>query len=243
MTVAVHARRGPARTLPAMARKKRTGAGRVAQLKTAYTMTRKVDSKVGLVIGGVALAVFLVVLLVGLLAGHPFYAAFLGLLLALLAATITFGKRAERAAYSSIHGQTGAAAGVLQSMRGKWTVTPAVAVTRNQDVVHRVVGAPGIVLVAEGAATRVGGLIAAEKKKMARFVPDAPVYDLVAGDADGQVPLRKLQARVARLPRNLRPAEVSEVNRRLKAVGGLNVPIPKGPVPRGGRMPRTPRAR
>ena len=41
---------------------------------------------------------------------------------------------------------------------------------RSQDVVHRAVGKAGIVLVAEGNPNRVKGLLAAEKKKMARIV-------------------------------------------------------------------------
>jgi hypothetical protein len=36
-------------------------------------------------------------------------------------------------------------------MRGDWRVTPAVGFTREQDLVHRVLGKPGVILVAEGA--------------------------------------------------------------------------------------------
>ena len=35
----------------------------------------------------------------------------------------------------------------------------------------------------------------------------------------------------------LRPAQVQEYQNRLKAVGP-NMPIPKGPMPRNGKMPR-----
>jgi hypothetical protein len=116
-----------------------------------------------------------------------------------------------------------------------------VAVTRNQDVVHRAIGRPGVVLVAEGTPTRLPNLLAQEKKKLGRVVPDVPIYDFQAGNADGQVPLRKLQREVMKLPRNLKPGQVAEVERRLKAMGSLNAPIPKGPVPRNVRMPRGPR--
>ena len=34
-----------------------------------------------------------------------------------------------------------------------------------------------------------------------------------------------------KLPRNLKTPQVTEVNRRLKALGTMNLPIPKGPMP------------
>jgi hypothetical protein len=69
-------------------------------------------------------------------------------------------------------------------------------------------------------------------------VPDVPVYDVQAGNEAGQIRLRKLNSHLMKLPRNLKPAQVTEVNRRLKALGTMNLPIPKGPMPRNVRMPR-----
>ena len=215
--------------------------GRLAQIRSAYTMTRKVDRMVGWVTLATALLVFAVVLAVGFLIGHPVYLGILGLMSGFLAATIVFGKRAEKAAFSQVDGQPGAAAAALNMLRRGWTVTPAVAVTRNQDIVHRAVGRPGVVLIGEGVPSRVQALLVTEKKKVARYVPDVPVYDVQAGNADGQVPLRKLNNHLMKLPRNLTTTQVSEVNRRLKALGTMNMPIPKGPMPKGMRMPRGPR--
>ncbi len=215
--------------------------GRLAQIRSAYTMTRKVDPMVGWVTLATALLVFAVVLAVGFLIGHPVYLGILGLMSGFLVATIVFGKRAERAAFSQVDGQPGAAAAALNMLRRGWSVTPAVAVTRNQDIVHRAVGRPGVVLIGEGVPSRVQALLVTEKKKVARYVPDVPVYDVQAGNADGQVPLRKLNNHLMKLPRNLTTTQVSEVNRRLKALGTMNLPIPKGPMPKGMRMPRGPR--
>ncbi len=215
--------------------------GRVAQIRCAYTMTRKVDPMVGWVTLAAALLVFAVVLAVGYLIGHPVYLGIMGVLAGFLVATIVFGKRAEKAAFSQVDGQPGAAAAALNMLRRGWTVTPAVAVTRNQDIVHRVTGRPGVVLVGEGVPSRVQALLVTEKKKVARYVPDVPVYDVQAGNGDGQVPLRKLNNHLMKLPRNLTTTQVSEVNRRLKALGTMNLPIPKGPMPKGMRMPRGPR--
>ena len=215
--------------------------GRVAQIRQAYKLTRKADPMIPWIMLGVGFLVFAIMLSVGFLVGHPIYLGIIGLTLGILAATVIFGRRAERAAYQQIEGQPGAAAAALNSLRRGWTVTPAVAVNRQQDVVHRAVGRPGVVLVAEGSPTRLPALLAQERRKIARLVPDIPVTELQAGSADGQVPLRKLNAKVTRLSRSITVAQVAEVNRRLKAAGGMNIPIPKGPMPRGGRVPRGPR--
>ncbi len=231
-----------------MARKDDTPAGtpakqgRIAQIRSAYTMTRRVDRMVGWVTLAAGLLTFAVLLAIGFLVGHPVYLAFLGFMAAVLVATVVFGKRAERAAFSQVDGQPGAAAAALNMLRRGWVVTPAVAVTRNQDIVHRAVGRPGVVLIGEGVPSRVQALLATEKKKVARFVPDVPVYDLQAGNEDGQVPLRKLNNRLMKMPRNLTTTQVTEVNRRLKALGTMSLPIPKGPMPKSARMPRGPRA-
>jgi Domain of unknown function (DUF4191) len=212
---------------------------RTSQIRQAYSMTRKVDRLVGWVTFAAFFVVFAVVLAIGLLLGHPIYLGVIGAMLGVLAATVIFGKRAEKAAFSQVEGQPGAAAAALNMLRKGWTVTPGVAVTRNQDLVHRVVGRPGVVLVAEGGgSSRLTNLLSQEKKKVARFVPDVPIYDVQAGNEDGQVPLRKLNRHLMKLPRNLKGHQVSEVNRRLKALGTMNLPIPKGPLPKNVRMPK-----
>jgi hypothetical protein len=215
--------------------------GRLGQIRAAYSMTRKVDPLVGWVTLGVFLLVVVVLVGIGLLIGHPIYLGIIGVMLGVLAATIIFGRRAEKAAFAQVEGQPGAAAAALNMLRRGWTVTPGVAVTRNQDIVHRAVGRPGVVLIGEGSPSRVGNLLAQEKKKVARFVPEVPIYDLQAGNEEGQIPLRKLNQRVMKLPRNLKGHQVEEVNRRLKALGTMNLPIPKGPLPKNLRMPRGPR--
>jgi hypothetical protein len=206
---------------------------RTSQIRQAYSMTRKSDPRVGWVTLATFLGVLVVLLAIGFLIGHPVYVGIMGVMFAFLAATIVFGRRAEKAAFSQVEGQPGAAAAALNMLRKGWTVTPGVAVTRNQDLVHRAVGRPGVVLIAEGGGpSRLGNLLAQEKKKVARFVPDVPIYDIQAGNDEGQVPLRKLNKHLMKLPRNLKNDQVSEVNRRLKALGSMSLPIPKGPMPK-----------
>lgn len=163
-------------------------------------MTKRTDSKIGLVVAGVGILTFGVLLGIGFAIGHPVYLGILGFVLAVLAMAIIFGLRAERAAFGQMEGQPGAAAAVLDRIGRGWTTTPAVAMNRSQDVVHRAVGKAGIVLVAEGNPNRVKSLLAAEKKKMARIVVDVPVHDIIVGNGEGQVPLKKVRTKMLKLP-------------------------------------------
>ncbi|KAF4408067.1 MULTISPECIES: DUF4191 domain-containing protein [Streptomyces] len=214
--------------------------GRLKQIALTYKMTRRADSKVGLVLAAVGIVTFGVLLAIGFLIGHPVYLGILGFLLAFLAMAIVFGRRAERAAFGQMEGQPGAAAAVLENMKRGWTVTPAVAMNRNQDVVHRAVGKAGIVLVAEGNPNRLKSLLASEKRKMARIVSDVPVHDVVVGNGEDQVPLKRLRTHLLKLPRVVSGPQVTAVNDRLRAMGDLmsNMPMPKGPMPKGMRMPK-----
>ncbi|MGW2643786.1 DUF4191 domain-containing protein [Streptomyces sp. NPDC001393] len=215
-------------------------AGRLKQIALTYKMTRKVDKKIGLVLGAVGIGTLAVFLVIGFLLGHPVYLGIFGLLIGLLAAAIVFGRRAERAAFGQMEGQPGAAAAVLDNIGRGWTTTPAVAMNRSQDVVHRAVGKAGIVLVAEGNPNRVKSLLAAEKKKMNRIVADVPVHDVIVGNGEGQVELKKLRTTLLKFPRVLTGPQVTATNDRLRAMGDLmsNMPLPKGPMPRGMRMPK-----
>jgi hypothetical protein len=149
------------------------------------------------------------------------------------------------AAYSSIEGQPGAAAAVVQSIRGnKWPMTPAVAINKSQDMVSRIVARPGVILISEGPASRVTALLTTERKKTARWVPDIPIYEIQVGVESDQVTLRKLQKTLTKLPRNLRGGEVTQVRRRLDALGNAanTLPIPKGPMPKSARSMKRPRS-
>ena len=215
-------------------------AGRLKQIRMVASLVNQQNRKALPIIAGSAVGIIIVFVVIGLLTGTAGFLIPLGVLLGLLAAIILFGRFAQRAQYSAIEGQPGAAAAILQSMRGNWTVTPAVTANRNMDVVHRAVGRPGVVLVGEGAPSRLTGLLAAEKKKTARVAHDVPIFEFQVGDGEGQIPVSQLQRKVMRLPRNLRPAAVSDLNYRLKALQP-SLQMPKGPLPKGARQPKMPR--
>lgn len=169
--------------------------------------------------------------------GRPGYAAFLTFPIAFLGAFFYFTRLAGSAAYASIEGQPGAGASVLMSIRKGWTITPAVSVNKAQDMVHRAVGKAGVVLVAEGGFA-VRALLNDEKKKMERFAPGVPVHELVVGTNEGEISVRKLQKRMKKFPKKLSTVQVRELRARLKAVGGMNIALPKGPMPKNVRMPK-----
>lgn len=208
-----------------------------------WKMTQQVYPWLGLEVAGFFLVPLAVVFIPLFIWVNLLTALLISIPVGLLGATFWFSRRAMRAAYSSIEGQPGAAAAVIQSLRGDWLVTPAISVNRNQDMVSRVVGKPGVILVSEGPSSRVQPMLATERKKTARWVPEIPIYEIQVGPEPGQVGLQKLQSQLSKLPRNLRGREITDLRRRLDAVSqtGSGLPIPKGPMPTSARQVRRPR--
>jgi hypothetical protein len=168
---------------------------------------------------------------VGFLFGEQWFALPLGVLLGVLAAILIFGRRVQRNVFAKAEGQPGAAAWALENLRGGWKVTPAVAGTTQLDAVHRVIGRPGVVLVAEGAAHRLKPLLAQEKKRVSRLIGDTPIYDVTVGNGEGQVPLAKLPRHLAKLPRNITAAQIDGLESKLAILSTRAAAIPKGPLP------------
>ncbi len=216
--------------------------GRIQQLRMAAGLIRESNRWALPIVALAGVGVLAVLVIIGLVTGLIAFLAPLGVLAGLMVAMIMFGRYAQAAQYAAIEGQPGAAAAILQTMRGGWTITPAVAANRNLDVVHRAVGKPGVVLVGEGSPSRLPSLLAAEKKRISRVAYDVPIYDFQVGNEEGQVPVRRLQRRLMRLPRNLKGQAVAELNFRLKALPA-SLQAPKGPMPKTGRMPKPPRPR
>jgi hypothetical protein len=215
-------------------------AGRLKQIRMVAGLIHKSNPKAMPIVFGSGLGVLAVLVVVGLLTGLAAFLIPLGVLLGLLVALILFGRYSQAAQFSAIEGQPGAAAAILQNMRGNWTVTPGIAGNRNMDMVHRAVGRPGVILIGEGSPKGLASLLAAEKKRVARVAYEVPVFEFQIGNGEGQVPISKLQRKIMRLPRQLKPAAVSDINHRLKALQPT-MQAPKGPIPRNVRQPRMPR--
>lgn len=210
---------------------------RIRQIWQAFQMQRREDKALVPLMVGAIVVTALVAFGVGLLIGQEWFLLPTGILLGVLLAVIIFGRRVQRNVYAKANGQPGAAGWALDTMRGQWRVSQAVAGTTQLDAVHRVIGRPGVVLVAEGAPHRTKGLLAQEKKKVSRIVGQVPIYELTVGDAEGQIPLAKLQRHVAKLPRNIDKAQMESVEKRLAALASRSGPAaPKGPMPKGAQQ-------
>ncbi|WP_412539935.1 DUF4191 domain-containing protein [Longispora sp. K20-0274] len=210
---------------------------RLKQIGMVFAFTAKRDK---LFVPLVAVAVLVPVVIAGLLVWllDSWLWAPTGLLLALLGVMIVLNLRSNTAMMSEAEGQPGAAAQILEMMRGDWRVTPAVQLTTQNDFVHRVIGRPGVILVAEGAPGRLKSMLAQEKKKLNRVVGDTPVYDFIVGNEGDEVPLRKLRMSMMKLPRNITGKQVNALETRLTALSAGRPAMPKGPIPKNMKPPR-----
>ena len=209
---------------------------RYKQLWQAFQQQRREDKMllplmIGSLVLGAALAFG-----IGLIFGMEWIVLPLGIAVGLLAAVSIFGRRVQNSVYAKADGQPGAAGWALDNMRGSWRVSQGIAGTIHLDAVHRVIGRPGVILVAEGAPHRVKALLGQEKKRTARVVGSTPIYDFVVGNEEGQTPLRDLQKTLTKLPRNISTAQMDEIEKRLAALGSRAAALPKGPLPPGAKM-------
>ncbi|MCW2897828.1 MAG: hypothetical protein JWO67_93 [Streptosporangiaceae bacterium] len=216
--------------------------GRIKQIRMLAQLLRRANPKALPLVFAAAIGTLALFIVVGVVIGKLWFMIPLAILAAVAVGMIVFGQVAQRTQYKMLAGQPGAAASILESMRGGWTVTPAVSGNRNLDLVHRVVGRPGVILVAEGPSSRVGQLLGAEKKRIARAAQQVPIYDFQVGEDEGQIPIGKIQRHLTKLPRNLTKNQVTDLNDRLRALP-QTMRMPKGPIPKGARMPKAPKPR
>lgn len=219
-----------------MARKKRAGKpSRIGQIRQVYKLTKDGDPKLPLILLGAFVFGALVGTALMILIPPDFLVLdiVVGLMFGLLATTFIFGRRATKSQIKQIEGKPGAALAVLRVLKRKWRTDQMVAFNKQQDVVHRLVGPPGIVLLGEGDPQRVRQLLTAENRRHARVVSDVPIHEIVVGYGPDDVPLGKLARRVTKMKRQITPAQQTDVVARLKAIDASRpaVPMPKGPVP------------
>ncbi len=216
--------------------------GRMKQLGMVFKFTAKRDKLfVPLVALAVTIALGLTVFM--WLFWSPVFIP-VGLMLIPLALLIVLNLRANRAMMIEAEGQPGAAASIVENMRGDFRVTPAVASTTQMDFLHLVICRGGVVLLGEGNPARVRGLIAQERKRLTKVIGSADLRDFMIGNDEGEVPIRKLRMTLMKLPRTLGPKDVNALDKRLKALTA-RPQLPKGAIPKNMRPPnmRTPRVR
>lgn len=214
--------------------------GRLRQIWQVFQMTRRAEPLivlwmllifVGIIGGGV---------LIGSFFTHPVYGGVLGAPLALLGMTIVLSRRAEAVAYRQIEDQQGAVGAALGSIRRGWFIEeqPVAVEPRSGALVFRAVGRAGVVLVSEGNPNRASALLSKEQRRTERLLPSVPVTAIQCGSGEDQTPLPKIARKVQRLKPTLTKAEKEEVERRLRALGGQQLPIPKGVDPMRARPDR-----
>lgn len=164
----------------------------------------------------------------------------LGILVALLATLIVLNWRSSKAMAVEAEGIPGAAAQLIESMRGDWRVTPAIAATTQSDFVHLVIGRPGVILIAEGNPARLRGMLGQEKRRLAKVIGSTELHDFVIGNNEGQLPIDKLRMTLMRLPRSITGKEVNALDTRLKALSS-RPQMPRGAIPKNMLPPNMPR--
>jgi hypothetical protein len=161
-----------------------------------------------------------------------------GVLVALLALLIVLNMRSSKAMMNAAEGQPGAAASIVENMRGGWRVTQAVSSTTQLDMVHLVVGRPGVILLGEGNPQRVRGLLGQEKRRLSKVIGSAPMYDYMIGTGEDELSIRKLRTTLMRLPRNLTGKDVNALDKRLTALTTARPRLPQGAIPKEMRPPK-----
>ncbi|HCT13634.1 MAG TPA: DUF4191 domain-containing protein [Corynebacterium nuruki] len=213
------------------------------QMWQAFNLQRKRDKKlVPYMLLGFLVPIALLLLL-SLVFGAWWINLTIGILFGVVAAMWIFSRRLQSGVYDQIEGQAGAAGWALDNMRNgvgmKWITETAVATNTHMDAVHRVVGTPGVVLVGEGSRSRLKPMMSQERRRLARILGNTPIYDVYAGEGEDEVPIRKLQNHLMKLPRNVKKNEVDALNSRIESISRLHSresQLPKGPLPGNANM-------
>jgi hypothetical protein len=209
---------------------------RLKQIGMVFSFTAKRDKAfVPLVVTVVLVPLIAVGVAVAL--GVSWIWAPLGILLALLGTVIVLNLRSQKAMMREAEGQPGAAASIIENMRGDWRVSPAVASTTQFDMVHLVIGRPGVILVGEGNQGRVKGLIAQERRRLVKVIGNAELRDFIIGNEEGQIPLAKLRATMVKLPRSITAKDVNALDKRLTALSA-RPQMPRGALPKNMKPPK-----
>ena len=224
---------------------------RFGQFGQVFGLAKAAQPRLPLYVGGIVLAFVIVGALIGAALGHPQYVAFVFLLLSAFPVLLLVARLAERGAYRQIEGQPGEVGAALGSIRRGWSFQQEpVAMDaggsrdpRHMAMVYRAVGRPGVVLIAEGPAGRATKLLALERKRTSRLIPNVPVHALRVGSGQGPdvVATHQLVKRMNSLDKVLTKHEVPQIDKRLRSIGGVRPPIPQGIDPtrmRGKTRPR-----
>ncbi len=217
----------------------------------AYAVTARTDKKLPWILGAlffVPLATGIVFAVISSGLGTKIYAPLTGLMTGIVLALFVLTRRFEKQMFAQMEGTLGGSLAIAQSMRRGWQFSdePVAVDARSKAVVFQGVGDGGIVLLAEGgrAAKRIVDTAASRFHKLAPGVPVTPIY---VGRGENEVPLKGLNKAIkatktknfGRGPRKgMSAGDQQAVRARLRALGGPQIPIPKGIDPNRARADR-----
>lgn len=223
------------------AAKRAKGKATRSQLKQAFDLQRKRDKALIPIMLACVLGGGLLFFLLGLWWGAKWFWLIMGLILGAVLAMFIFSRRLEKSMYDEVGDTPGAAGWTLENMRNTmgivWLTKTGVQANTHMDTVHRVVGNPGVVLVGEGNQNRLKSLMGKEHKRVDRLLAGVPIYEVYAGEGEGQVRNRDLQKHLLKLPKNYQKNEVYSLAAKLEAMdsrghGAQAAGLPGGPLPK-----------
>ena len=208
-----------------------------------YRVTKRSYPWIGWAMLAALLAVHLIVLIICILVpfsiGRSIFYVIVGLSLGMLLATTVLTRLANSAMYKQLEGVKGNVYAVLRSIKRGWIVEQEpVAINRRQDLVYRLVGRPGIVLISEGPASRVAELLGDQERKCRRVAPSVPIHKIQSGQGKNQVPIGKLLKTINRLKKEISKDEVPIVGQRLQSLQNKAYRLPGGVDPAKAKMNR-----
>lgn len=210
----------------------------------AYKTTQPYDKLLLPLLIGIPVVLIALGTLIGLAIGGTLvlvYAIVTAVLVAVLADLFVLTRRFETVAFRRIEGQVGASIYVAQSLRSGWQFAdePVAFDPRRSHVVFRGVGKRGVVLLSEGGAA---GYKAAQQqaKRVEKLVSGVDVAIIRVGSGEGEVPVSKLTKAIkgVKSSRKYNAGERQAIESRLKAMGGMRPPVPKGIDPLSARPDR-----
>src|SRR3954447_3901710 len=207
--------------------------GRFKQIGMVFSLTAKRDKKFVPFVP-VAAGVPIIAVIVAVIIGASVIWIPIAIMASLIGTMILLNLRSQKAMMAEAEGQPGAAASIIETMRGDWRVSPAIASTTQFDMVHLVIGRPGVILLGEGNPNRVRSLIAQEKRRLVKVIGSADLRDYVISNDEGQLPLNKLRVTLMKLPRTITGKDVNALDRRLTALSARPA-MPKGAIPKNMR--------
>ncbi len=217
----------------------------------AYKVTARFDKSLPWVTAAALAVPTLLGVLVGYLLGGYFgwiLGPLTGLMVGVLLAVLWLTRRFESTMFKQMEGQMGGSLAVAQSIRTGWQFAdePIAVDAKTRAVVFQGVGNGGVVLLAEGgrAAKRT---IDTTTTRLHKLVPGVPVTAIYVGKGQGETEFKDLTKAIRGtrrqhfgrgLTRGLSAADQDAVRARLRALGGPQLPIPKGIDPTRARADR-----